>query len=76
MAGFGGIVDRNLALFGKWLWRFPLEYHSLWAAVIGANSGMPLTTEKPSTFLLPGIVVLGKVFTKSYLFSFLVQSFP
>lgn len=25
----GGIVNRNRALLGKWLWRYPIEHHSL-----------------------------------------------
>ncbi|KAM7528379.1 hypothetical protein LguiB_031789 [Lonicera macranthoides] len=32
--GVGNIIKRNMALLGKWLWRFPLERDSLWHAVI------------------------------------------
>lgn len=31
----GGIVDRNIALLGKWLWKYP----SLWASVIRSKFG-------------------------------------
>lgn len=34
----GGIIDRNKALLGKWLWRY-LEPHSLWLAVIRSKYG-------------------------------------
>ncbi|KAL5563761.1 hypothetical protein UlMin_033508 [Ulmus minor] len=30
----------NKALLGKWLWRFPLEQHTLWAAVIRSKYGL------------------------------------
>lgn len=30
----GAIVKRNSTLFGKLLWRHPLEQHSIWASVI------------------------------------------
>lgn len=36
---FGGIVYRTKALPRKWLWRFPLEQHTLWAAVIRSEFG-------------------------------------
>ena len=32
--GVGNLIKRNLALLGKWLWRFPLERDSLWHAII------------------------------------------
>ncbi|KAL5578918.1 hypothetical protein UlMin_011360 [Ulmus minor] len=38
--GIGNLMPRNKALLGKWLWRFPLEQHSLWAAVIRSKYGL------------------------------------
>lgn len=35
----GKAVKRNIALSGKWLWRYPLEQHSLWASVIRSKFG-------------------------------------
>ena len=32
--GLGNLKKKNLALLGKWLWRFPREQQSLWARVI------------------------------------------
>ena len=32
--GFGNISLRNLALLGKWLWRYPREGSTLWHQVI------------------------------------------
>jgi len=37
--GVGNIIKRNMALLGKWLWRFPLEKDSLWYAVIDSKYG-------------------------------------
>lgn len=36
----GNIITRNIALLGKWLWRFPLERDSLWHSVIKSRYGM------------------------------------
>ncbi|XP_028085774.1 uncharacterized protein LOC114286748 [Camellia sinensis] len=36
----GKIVARNMALLGKWLWRFPNECGSLWHAVIKSKYGI------------------------------------
>lgn len=33
------IIDKKKALLGKWLWRYPLELYSLWAAVIRSKYG-------------------------------------
>ncbi|KAL5549263.1 hypothetical protein UlMin_004494 [Ulmus minor] len=38
--GIGNLLIRNKALLGKWLWRFPLEQHTLWAAVIRSKYGL------------------------------------
>lgn len=35
----GGILKGSVALLGKWLWRFPKEQNSLWAAVIRSKFG-------------------------------------
>lgn len=35
----GGIINRNRALLGKWLWLCPLEHHKLWANVIWSKYG-------------------------------------
>ena len=37
--GLGNLRKKNLALLGKWLWRFPLEQQSLWAMVIRSKYG-------------------------------------
>ena len=37
--GFGKISMRNIALLGKWLWRFPRERSGLWHKVIASIYG-------------------------------------
>ncbi|RVX15029.1 LINE-1 retrotransposable element ORF2 protein [Vitis vinifera] len=37
--GFGKIVLRNVALLGKWLWRYPREGSALWHKVISSIYG-------------------------------------
>ncbi|RVW47665.1 Protein PIR [Vitis vinifera] len=37
--GFGKIVLRNVALLGKWLWRYPREGSTLWHKVISSIYG-------------------------------------
>ena len=32
--GLGNLKKKNVALLGKWLWRFPLEQQSFWAKII------------------------------------------
>ena len=39
--GLGNLRKKNLALLGKWLWRFPLEQNSLWAMVIRSMGYKP-----------------------------------
>lgn len=36
----GNIVARNIALLGKWLWRFPRESESLWHSIIKSKYGV------------------------------------
>ncbi|KAL5557970.1 hypothetical protein UlMin_034181 [Ulmus minor] len=38
--GIRNLLIRNNALLGKWLWRFPLEQHTLWATVIRSKYGL------------------------------------
>ncbi|RVW15386.1 putative ribonuclease H protein [Vitis vinifera] len=38
--GFGKTSLRNIALLGKWLWRFPRERNSLWHKVIASIYGI------------------------------------
>ncbi|PON52565.1 hypothetical protein PanWU01x14_208170 [Parasponia andersonii] len=40
--GIGNIINYNKALISKWLWRFLLEYHSLWNRVIWSKYGLSL----------------------------------
>lgn len=35
----GGLLNKNIAFLGNWLWRFLLEYNALWVAVIGSKFG-------------------------------------
>ena len=37
--GFGKTSLRNIALLGKWLWRFPRERNGLWHKVIASIYG-------------------------------------
>lgn len=38
--GLGNLRKRNVALLGKWLWRFPLERRALWARIITSKYGL------------------------------------
>ena len=38
--GLRNLKKKNLALVGKWFWRFPREQQSLWARVIKSKYGM------------------------------------
>ena len=38
--GLGNLVYKNIALASKWLWRFPLDPHSLWHQVIRIRYGL------------------------------------
>ncbi|KAM7513904.1 hypothetical protein LguiA_003487 [Lonicera macranthoides] len=38
--GIGNLVNRNKALFGKWLWRFPRSQNSLWYSIIRSKYGL------------------------------------
>lgn len=66
--GIGNLKKKNLALLGKWLWRFPLEQNSLWAKVIKSKYGLKLngwdsnlvtqgSFRNPWTFISQGLVV-------------------
>ena len=38
--GLGNLKKNNLALVGKWLWRFPREQQALWARIIKSKYEM------------------------------------
>ena len=38
--GVGNLRNQNEALLAKWLWRFPMESHSLWHKVIRSKYGL------------------------------------
>jgi hypothetical protein len=38
--GLGNLVERNKALLGKWLWKFPLEPEALWHGVLRSIYGV------------------------------------
>ena len=40
--GLGNLKKKNVALLGKWLWRFPLEQQSLWAKISKRKYGIQL----------------------------------
>lgn len=40
--GLGNLVSKNVALAGKWLWRFPSHSSSLWHKIIRSKYGMHL----------------------------------
>lgn len=67
--GFGNISLRNLALLGKWLWRYPREGSTLWHEVILSIYGSHSNGWDANT--LDGhITVLGRLLHKSF------RSFP
>lgn len=37
--GLGRLKERNLALLGKWLWRFSMDQGSLWHSIILSRYG-------------------------------------
>lgn len=38
--GIRNLKKKNMALLGKWLWRFPMEQNSLWAKDIISKYGL------------------------------------
>ena len=38
----GNLKKKNLALLGKWLWRFPPEQESPWAKIVRSKYGLHL----------------------------------
>ncbi|EXB99413.1 hypothetical protein L484_016389 [Morus notabilis] len=53
--GIGNMRKRNQALLAKWLWRFPLEFDSLWYRVVAGKDGLAQNTGEASrvTFRCP-----------------------
>ncbi|RVW97046.1 hypothetical protein CK203_032332 [Vitis vinifera] len=62
--GFGKISLRNIALLGKWLWRFPRERSGLWYKVIGVYMGHILMDGMPTWWLDGHTDVLGRLLLK------------
>ena len=69
----GDLKARNLALVGKWLWRFPLEQNSLWHTVMKSKYG--LQSNDGMLMGLKGEVpdALGNLYLRMYL-DFLLMS--
>lgn len=38
--GMGHIIEKNIALHGKWLWRIPQESNSLWHTTTKSKYGL------------------------------------
>lgn len=60
----GGILKRNVALLGKWFWRFPGGQNSLWAAVIRSKFRHGKTVGTQRTFFFPLSGAHGDLFRK------------
>ncbi|RVX06522.1 Protein SWEETIE [Vitis vinifera] len=58
--GFGKTSLRNIALLGKWLWRFPRERSGLWHKVIASIMGHILMDGTPTWWLDGHTDVLGR----------------
>lgn len=66
--GLGGLVNRNQALLGKWLWIYPLEQHTLWATIICRIFDLIPTVGMPFIPLPFRTLVCGKALSNVPLF--------
>ena len=62
--GFGKTSMRNIALLGKWLWRFPRERSGLWHKVIASIYGAHPNEWAPTRWLDGHTDVLGRLLLK------------
>ena len=63
--GFGKTSMRNIALLGKWLWRFPRERSGLWHKVIASIYGTHPNGWDANTVVRDGHTdVLGRLLLK------------
>ncbi|RVW27814.1 putative mitochondrial protein [Vitis vinifera] len=74
--GLGNISWRNLALLGKWLWRYPREGSALWHQVILSIYGSHSNGWDANTLEDGHIAVLGRLLLKSFRVFFDYSNFP